>query len=82
MKGRARKKVELSGSSAQKPAESDSDNDSTDKEILCPECAEHGSGKWVSCDSCSRWYHVACVDVDNLDEISDSEWFCGSCSGL
>jgi len=37
-----------------------------------------GGGGMVGCDNCDEWYHYACLDIRNSDEISD-EWICPKC---
>lgn len=39
----------------------------------------HDDGFSISCDSCSLWYHGACVDVSSSN--CPNEWLCPSCTG-
>ena len=33
---------------------------------------------WVGCDECSRWYHFACVNIQDKRDLSDI-WLCNEC---
>ncbi|VDB82899.1 unnamed protein product [Peniophora sp. CBMAI 1063] len=39
----------------------------------------HDDGFSISCDSCSLWYHGACVNVSSSN--CPNEWLCPSCTG-
>lgn len=33
----------------------------------------------VSCDSCARWLHLACVGASHVDQLTAHEWVCDDC---
>ena len=37
--------------------------------------------EWICCDSCSRWFHCICVDLDEAGDYSDVDWKCEDCDG-
>lgn len=34
----------------------------------------------IACDGCDSWFHAMCIEVADLDALSDDMWFCEDCS--
>ena len=34
--------------------------------------------EWVQCDSCDNWFHILCLDINDLDDIGE-EFYCPDC---
>ncbi|XP_060583014.1 uncharacterized protein LOC132739337 [Ruditapes philippinarum] len=77
---------------------SDSENENEEMEIsymddsdydeaeVCPGChsAEGLPEEWIGCDSCSRWWHIECTDIEEFvgktaSEISGYNFTCEFC---
>ena len=48
-------------------------------EYPCGVCLLDANNNSVGCDKCNKWFHGVCVGVEDLDALSDSEWFCPKC---
>ncbi len=51
----------------------------------CTKCGRHEhhdcDEEWVSCDNCSRWWHILCTDTPAMSavELSIVNWNCTDC---
>ena len=47
----------------------------------CPMCGLPTRLLWVACDSCDRWFHVQCTDIDSedYDNLDNVQWECNDC---
>ena len=34
--------------------------------------------EWVQCDSCDNWFHILCLDINDLEDIGE-EFYCPDC---
>lgn len=81
---RAREEKKSKKDGTCRPTRNKSEKDEEDVSPTCPTCSvavsedPHAS---LECDSCDRWYHRACVGLDELSEedIETLEWECEFC---
>ena len=65
---------------------SDSDNSANSSassgNYCCPICGLPTRLLWVACDSCDRWFHAECTDIDpnDYDDLENIDWICGDCN--
>ena len=47
----------------------------------CPICGLPTRVLWVACDSCDRWFHAECtnIDPDNYCNLHNVDWVCNDC---
>ena len=47
----------------------------------CPICGLPTRVLWVACDSCDRWFHAECTDIDadNFCNLHNVDWVCNGC---
>ncbi|XP_065074988.1 uncharacterized protein LOC135698779 [Ochlerotatus camptorhynchus] len=48
-------------------------------DVSCEICKMPDDSRMVACDVCGKWYHFACVKVD--DGVQDRDWSCENCAG-
>ena len=48
------------------------------EEDICFKCQKGGGENWVACDSCNKWFHILCVDLDKLPG-DDEPFVCKDC---
>ena len=59
----------------------------TNDDNLCGVCAgakDEDFVDWIGCDRCFKWYHVECLEDENLEgksmnEIKKMTYYCGLC---
>ena len=57
--------------------ESSTSSDSS-RSYCCPICGLPTRVLWVACDSCDRWFHAECTDInpDNFSNLHNVDWVC------
>ncbi|KAJ8049116.1 hypothetical protein HOLleu_01712 [Holothuria leucospilota] len=71
--------------------EDEYDNDEEEEEInpnKCPKCSrmyDSDENQWVGCETCDRWFHKSCTDIEGANKMSNSElneleWLCEYCT--
>ena len=60
--------------------ESSTSSDSSGS-YCCPICGLPTRILWVACDSCDRWFHAECTDIDpdNFCNLHNVDWVCNDC---
>ncbi|GJE94261.1 PHD-type domain-containing protein [Phanerochaete sordida] len=56
-----------------------------EEDVVCPMCRGGDDGQeLVQCDDCHRWFHAACIGVEDLAQLGREEdpWYCRDCLGL
>lgn len=46
--------------------------------VSCGVCDDLDNSRMVCCDECDRWFHFACVGVD--EDIKEVDWSCSTCN--
>lgn len=95
---RAKKTEKAKRKKVQPPPQEDLDESDEDEEYnddddeinpnKCPKCSKMYDGnenQWVGCETCDRWFHKWCTDIEGANKMSNSElneleWLCEYCT--
>ena len=84
--GRSRHFIQQRNRNQDEQEHVESDKESTSSSgssgnYCCPICGLPTRLLWVACNSCNRWFHAECTDIDpdNFDNLQNVDWVCNDC---